>query len=116
MLRQPLGIFGAEFGENLSCLVRLPKPFERLCGDGHCHGTVNLVVHQNEALRRIAVCRFIVLRLQPDLCKNIPSKLDEDERGICARRLGKIIRSMREDKKNEYVTSLLLLAADKLSD
>ena len=51
-----------------------------------------------------------------DLCKNIPSKLDEDERGICARRLGKIIRSMREDKKNEYVTSLLLLAADKLSD
>lgn len=73
--------------------------------------TEQLIDNQGDN-KQLIVSASLVL----DLCKNIPSKLDEDERGICARRLGKIIRSMREDKKNEYVTSLLLLAADKLSD
>ncbi len=47
-----------------------------------------------------------------DLCKNVPKKLEEDEREICANRLTMIARSLQNT--NEYVHALLLLAASKV--
>ena len=48
-----------------------------------------------------------------DLCKNVPKKLEEDEREICANRLTMLARSLQ--KTNEYVHALLLLAANKVT-
>ncbi len=47
-----------------------------------------------------------------DLCKNVPSKLDEGERWLCVKRLSSIAKSL--ETKNEYVHDILSLCAEKL--
>lgn len=47
-----------------------------------------------------------------DLCKNVPSKLDEDERELCCHRLRKIADSLKNE--NEYVHDILIVSANKL--
>lgn len=63
---------------------------------------------KNEDSRELIVSAGLVL----DLCKNVPKKLDEDERLICSKRLMKIARSI--EKTNEYVYDILVLAANKV--
>lgn len=60
--------------------------------------------------RELIVTAGVVL----DLCKNAPSKLDEDERVLCVKRLQSIAKPM--EKKNEYVFDILMLAAQKIAN
>ena len=59
--------------------------------------------------RNLIVSAGLVL----DLCKNIPSKMSEEERAICSSRLLKIDKIIK--KKNEYAHDILMLCFGYLS-
>lgn len=60
--------------------------------------------------RELIVTAGVVL----DLCKNVPAKLDFEERELCVRRLRKIAKKIEQN--HEYVFDILMLASEKLEE